>query len=82
MKRFLFGALYRHPQVVATTDAARGVVRELYAAYLAQPALLPAEYAAADELPRAVADYIAGMTDRYALREHRRLTGRTVFAGL
>jgi len=79
LKRFLFGALYRHPQVVATTDAARGVVRELYAAYLAQPALLPAEYAAADELPRAVADYIAGMTDRYALREHRRLTGRTVF---
>jgi dGTPase len=79
LKRFLFGALYRHPQVVATTDAARGVVRELYAAYLAQPALLPADHAGTDDLPRAVADYIAGMTDRFALREHRRLTGRAVF---
>lgn len=79
LKRFLFAALYRHPQVVATTDAARGVVRELYAAYCAQPALLPPDHAGADELPRAVADYIAGMTDRFALREHRRLTGRTVF---
>jgi dGTPase len=80
LKRFLFQALYRHPQVVAKTNAGRQVVRELYAAYLAAPAEMPADYAQAVDLPRAVADYIAGMTDRFALREHQRLTGRAVFA--
>ncbi|WP_235823333.1 deoxyguanosinetriphosphate triphosphohydrolase [Azohydromonas sediminis] len=80
LKRFLFQALYRHPQVVAKTNAGRQVVRELYAAYLAAPTEMPADYAQAVDLPRAVADYIAGMTDRFALREHQRLTGRAVFA--
>ncbi|MCI1190479.1 deoxyguanosinetriphosphate triphosphohydrolase [Calidifontimicrobium sp. SYSU G02091] len=80
LKRFLFQALYRHPQVVAKTNAGRQVVRELYAAYLAAPSEMPADYAQAVDLPRAVADYIAGMTDRFALREHQRLTGRAVFA--
>jgi dGTPase len=82
LKRFLFQALYRHPQVVAKTNAGRQVVRELYAAYTATPAEMPADYAQAADLPRAVADYIAGMTDRFALREHQRLTGRDVFAGV
>ena len=82
LKRFLFQALYRHPQVVAKTNAGRQVVRELYAAYTATPAEMPADYAQASDLPRAVADYIAGMTDRFALREHQRLTGRDVFAGV
>ncbi len=82
LKRFLFHALYRHPQVVAKTNAGRQVVRELYAAYTATPAEMPADYAQASDLPRAVADYIAGMTDRFALREHQRLTGRDVFAGV
>ena len=79
LKHFLFGALYRHPQVVKTTDLAREVVADLFAAYLAQPAQMPPDFAAEADTPRAVADYIAGMTDRFALREHRRLTGRRVF---
>jgi dGTPase len=79
LKRYLFGALYRHPQVTASTDRAREVVRELFAAYLGAPRELAPEYAARADLPRAVADYIAGMTDRFALREHERLTGRRVF---
>ena len=40
---------------------------------------MPDDFASADDLPRAVADYIAGMTDRFALREHERLTGRALF---
>ncbi len=76
LKHFLLRNLYRHPQVMATTGTARQVVRELYAAYLAQPGELQAGFAARADRERAVADYIAGMTDRYALREHERLTGQ------
>jgi dGTPase len=80
LKRFLFAALYRHPQVQHNTDLGRQVVRELFAAYLASPQEMPPEHAGRDRRERAVADYIAGMTDRFALREHQRLTGRRVFA--
>jgi dGTPase len=80
LKHFMFSALYRHPQVAHMTALARTVVAELFAAYIAAPAEMPAEYAAAEPLPRSVADYIAGMTDRFALREHHRLTGRRLFA--
>jgi dGTPase len=54
---------------------ARRIVRELFEAFSAEPNLLPDEFQlrAQQEGPRAVADYIAGMTDRYAIREHRRL---------
>ena len=76
LKRFLFRQLYRHPQVVHTTTLARTVVAELFAAYIAAPTEMPSDFAAATDLRRTVADYIAGMTDRYALREHHRLTGR------
>ena len=76
LKQFLFGQLYRHPQVMHTTGQAQQVVRELFAAYVSQPAEMPADFAANDDLHRSVADYIAGMTDRFALREHERLTGR------
>ena len=79
LKRFLFAALYRHPQVTQTTDRAKQVVRELFAAYLAAPQHLPDEFRGAD-LPRGVADYIAGMTDRFARREHLRLSGVDLFA--
>ncbi len=82
LKRFLFAALYRHPQVMRTTDRARRIVAELFEAYLARPAELPPDHASAADLPRAVADYIAGMTDRFAQREHRRLTGIDAFADL
>ncbi len=79
LKRFLFAELYRHPQVAQTTALARTAVSELFAAYFDRPAEMPADYAQATDLPRAVADYIAGMTDRFALREHHRLTGRRLF---
>ncbi|MDB5954476.1 deoxyguanosinetriphosphate triphosphohydrolase [Ramlibacter sp.] len=76
LKRFLFANLYRHSRVMETTGQAQEVVRELFAAYLARPAEMQAGFAARADTARAVADYIAGMTDRYALREHERLTGR------
>jgi dGTPase len=76
LKRFLRHNLYRHPQVVHTTGQARLVVRELFDAYLAEPAQMQAGFAARTDGERAVADYIAGMTDRFAAREHERLTGR------
>jgi dGTPase len=76
VKSFLFEHLYRHPRVMATTEGARQVVRVLFEAYLADPAQLPAEHASRQPLQQAIADYIAGMTDRFALREHERLTGQ------
>ena len=79
LKRFLFAALYRHPQVVQTTTEARRVVLDLFAAYVGVPGEMPADFQAATDRPRAVADYIAGMTDRFALREYHRLTGRVPF---
>jgi len=80
LKRFLFQHLYRHPQVVQSTQMARNVVTELFAAYTDKPGEMPADFAQADDTARAVADYIAGMTDRFALREHHRLTGQRMFA--
>ena len=76
LKGFLFRNLYRHPQVRQTTDQAQQVVRELFDAYLERPAEMPVSYAERRDRHRAVADYIAGMTDRFAMREHERLTGR------
>ena len=76
LKRFLFQNLYRHPQVVDTTTRAQQVVRELFAAYLEDPAQMPEAHARRSNTARAVADYLAGMTDRFAAREHERLTGK------
>jgi dGTPase len=76
LKKFLSAQLYRHPQVMHTTGQAQQVVRELFLAYVAKPAEMPTVFAAATDVHRTVADYIAGMTDRFALREHERLTGR------
>lgn len=76
LKTFLLRNLYRHPRVMETTGQAQEVVRELFARYLAQPQEMQAGFAARGDHARAVADYIAGMTDRFALREHERLTGR------
>ena len=82
LKHFLLHKLYRHPQVVQVMDRAQQVVRELFACYLAQPQTMKAgfaqraEGASERERARAVADFIAGMTDRYAAREHERLTGQ------
>ncbi len=82
LKRFLFDALYRHAQVAGNTALAREVVRELFVAYRDAPQQMPADFATAEDAPRAVADYIAGMTDRFALKEHRRLTGKRLFQDL
>jgi len=83
LKRFLFRELYRHPQVMDTTERGRRIITELFAAYLNDPRQLPEEHRGPDIAdgisPRRVADYIAGMTDRFATREHQRLTGRQVF---
>ena len=79
LKRFLHRNLYRHPQVVETTARARRVVSDLYATYSADVSLLPPAVAAHPKPHRAIADYIAGMTDRFALREHQRLTGQALF---
>ena len=80
MKSFLFKHLYRHPQVMEMTNNAQTVVRELFDAYLSRPQEMSSDFSQREETPRAVADYIAGMTDRYATREHERLTGRRLFA--
>ena len=76
LKSFLLHHLYRHPQVMQTTDWAKQVVGELFAAYLAKPQEMPEGHAKRDNLHRAVADYIAGMTDRFASREYARLAGQ------
>jgi dGTPase len=84
LKRFLLDNLYRHYQVNRMSSKARRVVTQLFEILLAEPALLPPDYrvaagASSDNdnnrnlQARNIADYIAGMTDRYAIREHRRL---------
>ena len=80
LKRFLFERMYRHSTVNRMTAKARRVVRELFAFYIEQPDCLPGEWreeaeraASPAESARLIADYIAGMTDRYALEEHQRL---------
>ena len=75
LKRFLFDNLYRHAQVVEKTGQARRVVQDLFAAYIGDLKQMPADFAGRTDAARAVADYIAGMTDRFAAREHERLTG-------
>ena len=79
LKRFLFQNLYRHPQVARMTDLARQVVTQLFQTYQADPQQLRAEFATRLDTLRAIADYIAGMTDRYAQREHERLTGQRLW---
>ncbi len=74
IKRWLLSNLYRHEQVMQTTKHAKQVVQDLFSAYLDKPALMPQAYAKQKNLPRAVADYIAGMTDRFAMREHDKLS--------
>ncbi len=76
LKKFLMDNLYRHYKVMRVMNKAKRVVRELFEAFLQEPRLLPPAYQrknGGDEQARAIADYIAGMTDRYAIREHRRL---------
>jgi len=76
LKRFLFQHLYRHFKVVRMAEKARRVVKELFEAYTGNPRQLPPHISVridAESLHRVVCDYIAGMTDRFALDEHRKL---------
>jgi dGTPase len=75
LKGFLRDRLYRHPEVMRMTTKSRRIVRELFDAFHQEPRLLPVDHQGrvAQHGPRAIADYIAGMTDRFAIREHRRL---------
>jgi len=94
LKRFLRLKLYRHAKVIQTTEIAQDVVRDLFKAYTADHCEMSSETrsppddqspvhasgSASSSAERIVADYIAGMTDRFALKEHFRLTGRVAFA--
>jgi dGTPase len=78
IKTFLFANMYRHPQVKRVREKADAVVRRLFQAYCDDPTAMPADWAAKTgegegARARAVADYIAGMTDRFAVGEYRRL---------
>ena len=75
LKRFLHANLYRHYRVSRMSSKARRVISDLFQAFITEPGLLPPEFQARAQAdtPRAIADYIAGMTDRYAIVEHRRL---------
>lgn len=83
LKRFLFKNLYFHESVVVRRHAADKIVQDLFDICFDDPSLMPAEWQSGcetlDEAGRArcVADYLAGMTDNYAVREHRRLFDHT-----
>jgi len=75
LKRFLRDNLYQHYLVQRMSAKGRRIIRELFTSFMDDARLLPPQYQAKAEADRAraVADYISGMTDRYAMREHRRL---------
>ncbi len=79
LKQFLFARMYRHKRVMASMDKAKTVVAELFQVLSREPSLLPADWAAAcggagDAVTAGIVrDYIAGMTDRFALLEYRRI---------
>ena len=82
IRSFLFRRMYRAPSVMEIRTKVTQVVYDLFPLFMATPSLLPerwhAEIAAAEDetaLARLVCDYIAGMTDRYALQAHSRLMG-------
>jgi dGTPase len=83
LKRFMYDKLYFHPHQLATAEKARAVTGELFAAFAQQPELmndgwrdtLPAQE---PERSRHIADYIAGMTDRYAMDSHAQIFGRKI----
>lgn len=78
LKRFLFQNLYRHPQVTGTMEQASRVVTELFALYVTEPPSTLVQRTGSSR-ERAVADYIAGMTDRFALSAHRQWSGQSLF---
>ena len=83
LKAFLYANLYRHPDVMAVRADAERIVRDLFGVYFADPAAMPEGWRdileRADDVVKArhVADFLAGMTDTYAIKEHRRLFDHT-----
>lgn len=80
LKRFMYANLYHHPRQLEAAAAAHDVVAGLFAAFHADPCLMPEEWRAdapreEPALTRHIADYIAGMTDRFAIREYERVVG-------
>lgn len=91
MKLFLLNKLYRHPQVMETAENAKRVICDLFESYRNAPRQMLWSTLNTNDLTyhandahmsnRLIADYIAGMTDRFAIKEHTRLTGRVMFPG-
>ncbi len=75
LKKFLHTHLYRHYRVMRMTTKAQRIISDLFGVFMDDSRLLPPQFQrqAGQDCARAVADYIAGMTDRYAIREHRRI---------
>jgi len=76
LERFLFESVYHHPTVLAKRTHAQRLLREMFESLTKNPAQLPQKFhriAESDGLPRAVGDYLAGMTDRFAFDQHPRL---------
>ena len=86
LRRFLMARMYRAERVNRMTTKARRIVEDLYALYIADPGRMPPEWADATDGPetprtrRRVADFIAGMTDRFAIAEHQRLFGTDIWS--
>ena len=83
LKSFLYSNLYRHPEVMRVRERAAGIVRDLFAAYVDRPVLMGTQWSRGTGdmdpagLRRRVADYLAGMTDNFAVDQHRALFDRT-----
>ncbi|MEZ5776497.1 MAG: deoxyguanosinetriphosphate triphosphohydrolase [Hyphomicrobiaceae bacterium] len=83
LKSFLFSGLYRHAKVMERMGGAESIVADLFGYYLGDPAALPGHWAEAARAAgsgsreRVIVDFVAGMTDRYAITEHRRLFAST-----
>ena len=81
LKAFLYENLYYHPEQVATAERAREVIAKLFVAYSQDASTLPPHWreelpASEPERSRRICDYIAGMTDRYAIEQCARIYGR------
>ena len=86
IRKFLFERMYRHEKVTLLREKAKIVVKDLFSVLMEEPSLMPKDWAFliqksknSPTLHRLVSDYVSGMTDRYAIQEHSRLTGLQIF---
>jgi dGTPase len=76
LEKFLFDKVYRHPRVLTEREPAQRALREMFDLLIDKPEKLPEKFhrlAEYEGMPRAIGDYLAGMTDRFAMDEHLRL---------